>query len=405
MKKHQKHAKLTRPNLGNFGRNEWAIIGTPCGNIQKIAYQLTEILSKHFKVSYVDADHKNADEVQQNAQLQGQRSAMEFGANFVYTDKITHHRLDFHAQLESYQYRSLFNEQDLILVNGNHFKAKKQIVVIDARKKDSLQRKLDRLTDVDLILLEGENAEIFPFLQEHLSNSSNIPLLQSDDIPHIADFLLQQMQTARPPIHGLVLAGGKSQRMGRDKGLLNYHGKAQREHVGDLLQNVCDKVFLSCRPEQAAGIESNYELLADKMLGLGPFGAIVSAFQHNPNVAWLVVACDLPLLDIDTLQFLTSNRNTSKIATAFHNPATDFPDPLLTIWEPKAYLALFQFLVQGYSCPRKVLINSDIELLTVPDVRVLENVNKPEEYKKVIHRLWAKTFDLGNYGPTDLEKK
>ncbi len=392
MKKHQKHARLTRPNLGNFGKNEWAIIGTPCGNIQKIAYQLTQILSKHFKVSYVDADHKNADEAKKNDNLQN--SAMDFGANFVYTDKITHHRLDFHAQLDSYQYRSLFNEQDLVLVNGNHFKAKKQIVVIDARKKDSLQRKLDRLTDVDLVLLEnssgllgGGNAQIYPFLQEHLSNLSNIPLLQSDDISGIADFLLQKMQAARPPMYGLVLAGGKSQRMGKDKGLLNYHGKAQREYVGDLLQNICDKVFLSCRPEQVVEIESNYELLADKMLGLGPFGAIASAFQYNPNAAWLVVACDLPLLGADTLSFLTSNRNSSKIATAFHNPATDFPDPLLTIWEPKAYLSLLQFLAQGYSCPRKVLINSDIELLTVPDARALENVNKPEEYERVMEGL------------------
>ncbi|MGB0929452.1 MAG: NTP transferase domain-containing protein [Chitinophagales bacterium] len=379
--KHRKHAKLTRPQLGNFGRNEWAIIGTPCGNIQKIAYQLTAILSKDFKVSYVDADHKSADAETEEGKKES--TALEAGANWVYTDKITHHRIDFNANLDSYTYRSLFNEQDVVLVNGNHFKAQKQIVVIDARKKSSLERKLDRLTDVDLILLEGEGEMVFPFLQKHLPNIGEIPVLKSRDITAIADFLLQKMKTNRPPLYGLVLAGGKSQRMGRDKGLIDYHGKAQREYTGDMLQSVCEKVFLSCRPEQAVQIQSEYQILSDVMLGLGPFGAIVSAFQHNPNAAWLVVACDLPLLDQNTLKYLTENRNPSKIATAFHNPATNFPEPLITVWEPKSYLTLLQFLVQGYSCPRKVLINSDIEVLEVLDTAKLKNVNRPEEYEEV----------------------
>jgi len=381
MKKHNKHTKLTKPQLGHFGRNEWAIIGTPCGNIQKIAYELIQILSKKFKVSYVDADHKSAD-----AEKEGGNKvnpAMDVRANFVYTDKITHHRIDFNANLDTYQFRGLFYEQDMVLVNGNHFKAQKQIVVVDARKKDSLERKLDRLTDVDLILLEGASEKVFPFLEKHLPNLGGIPVLQSTDTATIADFLLQKMDAARPPIYGLVLAGGKSHRMGRDKGLINYHGKAQREYVGDMLQSVCEKVFISCRPEQVAELKTAHAVLPDALLGLGPFGAIASAFQHNPNAAWLVVACDLPLLDENTLQYLVENRNASKIATAFHNPETGFPEPLITIWEPKSYLTLLQFLVQAYSCPRKVLINSDIAILEVPDVAVLKNVNTPDEFTRI----------------------
>jgi molybdenum cofactor guanylyltransferase len=56
-----------------------------------------------------------------------------------------------------------------------------------------------------------------------------------------------------------------------------------------------------------------------------------------------------------------------------------FPEPLITIWEPRAYPLLLQFLSQGYSCPRKVLINSDVELLQVPDVQAIQNVNYPEQ--------------------------
>ena len=61
-KKHRKHAKLTRPSLGHFHRNEWAIIGTPCGNIQQLAYAIIDRLSEIFNIGYVDADNANEED-------------------------------------------------------------------------------------------------------------------------------------------------------------------------------------------------------------------------------------------------------------------------------------------------------------------------------------------------------
>lgn len=381
MKNHKKHAEVTKPNYGFFGRNEWSIVGTPCGNIKKLAFELTKRLSEQHSVAYVDADHAGADaEAEQGRNAQ---TAMAHGAKLEYTDKITFHRFDVEQKFDSYQYRQWFNETDLVLVNGNHFQAKHQIVVIDPKKEKSLLKRLKQLTDVQLILLTEGVENIFPFLQEHLPESSNIPILPSSDIKGIADFLLKKMQATQPPLHGLVLAGGKSERMGQDKGALDYHGKPQREHAADLLSRFCDQTFISTRPMQA--VESAHPLLADKFLELGPYGAILSAFQQQPNAAWLVVACDLPLLDEKTLEQLVANRNRSKMATAFHNPETQFPEPLITIWEPRAYPVLLQFLAQGYTCPRKVLINSSIEELQIENVAALRNVNKPEELEAVLN--------------------
>ena len=78
--------------------------------------------------------------------------------------------------------------------------------------------------------------------------------------------------------------------------------------------------------------------------------------------------------------------NIFKVATAFLNPETEFPEPLITIWEPRSYPVLFQFLTQGYSCPRKVLINSEIELLHLEEHEVLMNVNDREGYEQVKNR-------------------
>ena len=382
---HQKHAKLTRPELGQFNRNEWAIIGTPCGAIKNLAFQLTQELSEIYKVSYVDADHQSADQEEHDGR--DTQSAMAFGASMEYTDKITYHRLDFEGKLDSYQYRVLFNDQDLTIVNGNHFTARQQIVVIDPKKEKSLKKKLNRLTQVDLILLQEGVREIYPFLKEHLENWQDIPVYSINDLDSITAFIKSAMQAAIPPLYGLVLAGGKSQRMGQDKGMINYHGKIQREFAADQLSALCDKTFISCRPDQVDEMESDYPTLPDTIAGLGPFGAIVSAFRAYPNHAWLVVACDLPLLDKLTLRELVQARNISKLATAFNSPVNEFPEPLICIWEPRSYSVLLQFLAQGYSCPRKALINSPIELLEVPDRETLRNVNTPEELEEIFSKI------------------
>lgn len=381
--KHQKHAKLERPQLGTFGRREIALIGTPCGVIQSLSKQLIEQLGTELKLAYVDADHAGAD--------QGKEQMLP-ESHLVYTDKINYHRFDLRLEADSFQYRQWFNLQDLVLVNGNHFSARQQIVFIDPRKFDSLQRKLDRLTQVIGFIVMEENYNIPDFLREQLPQWADLPVWPVDDTEAISKFIREQQQEQTPSVKGLVLAGGKSQRMGRDKGQLNYHGLPQREYLYQLMEKELGiEAYLSCREDQLTSMPEGHRVLSDSFLGLGPYGAILSAFRKDPNSAWLVVACDLPFVDRAGLQYLFDHRDTSSVATAFHNPATNFPDPLLTLWEPRAYPVLLQFLAQGYSCPRKVLINSPIQNIKVPNDQLLTNVNNPTEFEKV------KTFlaDIG----------
>lgn len=387
LKQHKKHADITRPDYGFFGRKEWAIVGTPCGNIQQLAFAITAQLSDQYKIAYVDADHAGADATEQQP-----KSAITHAAALEYTDKIDFHRFDTNLKFDVFQYRQWFNEMDFVLVNGNHFQAKHQIVVIDRKKEESLKKRLPQLTDVRLILLTEGVEDIYPFLKEYLPNYATIPTFQFSETARIVTFLAQELQKALPPVYGLVLAGGESRRMGQDKGLLNYHGKPQREYAADLLSGICEKTFISGRAEQQ--IETAYPIVTDTFLNLGPTGAILSAFREYPNAAWLVVACDLPLLDEATLQQLVQNRNPSKIATAFQSATESFPEPLIAIWEPKAYPVLLQFLGQGYSCPRKVLINSDIELLQAENPAALQNVNEPAEMEEV--KKWLTPLGLNS---------
>jgi molybdopterin-guanine dinucleotide biosynthesis protein A len=95
----------------------------------------------------------------------------------------------------------------------------------------------------------------------------------------------------------------------------------------------------------------------------------------------LITACDLPLLDEVTLQFLIKHRDSSFIATTFQSPHDQLPEPLIAIWEPESLGVLLNFMEKGYKCPRKVLINSSIKQLSAPNPSALMNVNKPEELK------------------------
>lgn len=349
---HQKHAALKRPALGDFGRNEFGVLGAPCGVIRSLAEKWIAQLSAKYKIAYVDADHQ-ADE-----------TLIPAGA-LVYTDKISFKRIDLKAESTPFANRALFNEQDLVLINGNHFNAKQQIAIIHPEKP--LEKKLEKLTDVQLILLSPGSV-----VPDYLGSLA-VPVVSLDDEAAISDFLDSWMHRRIAPLKGLVLAGGKSERMHTDKGSIAYHGKTQREHMFGMLADLCTETFISGRSEE--GLPE----IPDSFTGLGPYGGILSAMQKDPDASWLTVACDLPYLTVDTLQHLVQQRNPSKIATAFLDSDARFPEPLITIWEPRAYPVLLQFLSQGYSCPRKVLINTDIELLQAPDVAEFRNVNFPEE--------------------------
>lgn len=184
-------------------------------------------------------------------------------------------------------------------------------------------------------------------------------------------------------LNGVVLAGGKSQRMGQDKGAMQWHGLPQRDYVAGLLKPFCSELFISCREEQQFA-DSSYPLLVDTVTGIGPVGAILSAFQKDPSAAWLVVACDLPLLDEKTLDYLVGNRDKNAIATTFESPHDGLPEPLITIWEPAAYPVLRAALEEGIKCPRKILINNkNVYLLQPPNGMTLLNANTPADANEV----------------------
>ena len=193
--------------------------------------------------------------------------------------------------------------------------------------------------------------------------------------------------TAPPPVYGLVLAGGKSTRMQRDKASLSYRdGKTQLEWAMGLVASHAERAFVSVRPDQNDPVRARYEQIVDTQEGLGPIAGILAAQARHPEAAWLVVACDLPFIDDSTLEYLLAERDPARQATAFRsghfgNPKHNgLPEPLCAIYEPASRAAILAHIASGKDCPRKFLINADTKLLDQPNPRALDNVNTPEEY-------------------------
>ena len=189
-------------------------------------------------------------------------------------------------------------------------------------------------------------------------------------------------------LYGLVLSGGKSTRMGEDKGLITYHDLPQREHLYHLLNEVCEQTFLSIRKDQEKEISNTFNTIIDKDDFRGPYNGLLSAHIAHPEVAWLVLACDLPLMDKKALQELIAARNAEKIASAFADATNPLPEPLCAIWEPEALKQSIAYLEAGNgSCPRKFLINADVNLVFPQQKEVLLNANSRAEYEEALLKI------------------
>ncbi len=363
-KKHTKHTSLEKKYNDNFAPNEVAILGTKCGVIADLVHNVSKRLS-NYNLGYFDASH--AKDIEQN----------------TLTEYTFHHegnlQLNTTSSVNKYEQRLQFYNHDFVFINGNHYQGAKQILILDNEKEASVKKRLDQLTSIQFVIKLNENSTYFDCLLERFPNIKNITSYTINEIDKISNHIHNLIKENIAPVKGLVLTGGKSTRMGRDKSELVYYKKPQKEHMKELLENNNLETFYSIR-EKATSLEMTNEI-PDTFLNLGPFGGICAAFQKDPNSAWFVMATDVPFVNNELIQLLLQKRNPAKVATTVKGKGKEFPEPLITIYEPKAYGKLLAYLAQGYSCPRKMLINSDVEIVEVDD-NLIRNINTPEEFKE-----------------------
>lgn len=197
-------------------------------------------------------------------------------------------------------------------------------------------------------------------------------------LPAMVEQLVARWSQTALPLMGLVLSGGKSRRMGRDKALLEWEGEALVLRQARLLKEWCDQVFLSARSGQGRDALGP-TVLEDRHSCPGPIAGILTALEENPQAAWLVLACDLPLVDNSVLQALVAGRDPMGHGTAFRSPHDKRPEALCAIWEPAARALILRALAADMQCPRRILGMGNTRLLDPGSAHFLFNVNRPED--------------------------
>jgi molybdopterin-guanine dinucleotide biosynthesis protein A len=178
------------------------------------------------------------------------------------------------------------------------------------------------------------------------------------------------------PVYGLVLSGGKSKRMGQDKALLERDGQSQLTYMMSLLEPLVERLFVSTRDEQKDESERRqFAQIIDRYDDMGPLAGILSAMDAYPDVDWLVVACDLPNIRVETIRYLLANRSADHPFTAYVSSHDGLPEPLCAIYRCGSAETIRAFSDDGAHCPRKILIRSDTCLIEQLDPSSLDNIN------------------------------
>jgi molybdopterin-guanine dinucleotide biosynthesis protein A len=196
-----------------------------------------------------------------------------------------------------------------------------------------------------------------------------------------------------PGVAGIILAGGRSSRMGKNKGLLPVPGRAALtllEHLALLLSDLCQEVLLVTR-DAASGDEyfalpslTKCRLVYDQVPDQGPLMGLASGLQACTLSHALVLAVDMPFVEMALLSWLAAFPLTDEMLV----PRVQGTPQVLLARYPRALLPTIEAaLAAGRRDLRALLRVTPVHFLEEPLLRVVDpelrsfvNVNTPEEF-------------------------
>ncbi len=195
----------------------------------------------------------------------------------------------------------------------------------------------------------------------------------------------------RSDVSGIVLAGGRSHRLGRDKALENIGGQSLIRRVIDRISQVADDVAVVVAERaqaRALPLESRHRVVVDRYPGGGPLGGIfsgLSAAQHQWAVA---VACDLPFLNLDLVRRMLALREGADVVVPV---VRGYLEPTHAIYSKACLPFMEQRLVAGdfkiilfYDKVRVVYLPEEEVVSLDPDYLSFFNINTPDDLERAL---------------------
>lgn len=189
---------------------------------------------------------------------------------------------------------------------------------------------------------------------------------------------------------GVVLAGGRSRRMGSDKASLDWEGRPMLTAVTGVLAQRCDPVLVAAPNTSAAYAElsdvEDVDWITNEPAGGGPLGGLVAALEAAEaagSPAAFVCATDMPLITPELIDELLNGLTASADAVVVHEGGRDHP--MAAIYRTRVVPRLAALLESGEQRMLAALDSIVTHRVGVSDPAWLTNVDAPED----LHRLRA----------------
>lgn len=185
-------------------------------------------------------------------------------------------------------------------------------------------------------------------------------------------------------VTGIILAGGKSSRMGKDKGLIPLAGKQLASYSIQALKSWCDPIMISSNNPLYE--EFGYDVFPDVEKGLGPLGGIYSGFKKNPGLDIFVLSCDMPLISSALIGYiLKCHGDYDAVVPVFQK----YPEPMCAYYSKNAYGPIQRNIKDANFKVQDVLNNMNTLYLQIdtslefyhPDL--FANVNNKDELLRI----------------------
>lgn len=181
--------------------------------------------------------------------------------------------------------------------------------------------------------------------------------------------------TDRSELTGIILAGGKSSRMGREKGLVEFHGKPLIQYSIDLLSSYTDRILISsANPDY---LPFGLELVPDAITGQGPAAGLATVLRHSKTQWNLVLACDLPFLEPELIDSLLESTGDNDAVIPIHHGEME---PLAALYHRNLAGHFAEAVSSGNLSLQKILLTMkahyiDVGLLIKKHPRMFTNFN------------------------------
>jgi molybdenum cofactor guanylyltransferase len=195
--------------------------------------------------------------------------------------------------------------------------------------------------------------------------------------------LVQQRWQCEMSATAIVLAGGKSSRMGRDKAKLTINGRTMLEHICKQLCNTFSQILISTAANEKDSF-SGLEVVQDKTAGQGPLMGIASALDASANEINFVVACDIPYIEMKCVKrMLTEARGADIVVPTTGDKKLE---PLFAVYRKSALDAINKTLREGKRKISEVFDKCEVKYIDLGDAEWLININTLTEFEELQKR-------------------